>query len=126
MFEKVLVYLSKASKEVKLDAPYIVKIDNLYKDFLEDLKHYNNMSRIHKCFNNQKIRYEPVSKLIEESKKRTLTPAEVNRLEIYFSDLIAGYSVFLNELEKIAEMKFLTKLLILFMMKTKTIEYLQN
>lgn len=102
MFEKVLVYLSKASKEVKLDAPYIVKIDNLYKDFLEDFKHYNNMSRIHKCFNNQKIRYEPVSKLIEESKKRTLTPAEVNRLEIYFSDLIAGYSVFLNELEKIA------------------------
>ena len=102
MLEKVLVYLGKVSKQVKLDALYIVKIDNLYKDFLEDFKHYNKISKLHKCFNNQMIRYEPVSKLIEESKKRTLTLAEVNRLEIYFSDLIAGYSVFLNELKKIA------------------------
>lgn len=102
MIEKVLVYLNKTSTQVKIDDPYIVKIDNLYKDFLEDLKHYNKMSKIHKCFNNQMIRYEPVSKLIEESKKRTLTLAEVNRLEIYFSDLIAGYNIFLNELKKIA------------------------
>lgn len=102
MIEKVLVYLSKEPKQVKLDAPYIVQIDNLYKDFLEDLKHYNKIAQIYRCFNNQMIRYEPVSELIEESKKRTLSPAEVNRLEIYFLDLIAGYSAFLNELKKIA------------------------
>lgn len=110
MIEKVLVNLSKSSKQVKLDAPYIVEIDKLYKDFLEDFKRYNKISRIHKCFNNQKIRYEPVSKLIEESKKRILSPAEVNCLEIYFSDLIAGYSVFLNELKKIAGYEIFNKI----------------
>ena len=101
MFEKVLVYLSKQSKQVKIDAPYITKIDNLYKEFLEDVKHYNKLSKIYKCFNNQMIRYKPVSKLIEESKKGTLSIAKVNLLEIFFSDLIAGYNVFLNELKKI-------------------------
>ena len=117
MFNKVLVYLSKQSKQVKIDAPYIIKIDNLYTEFLEDVKHYNKLSKLHKCFNNQMIRYEPISKLIEESKKGTLSIAEINHLEILFSDLIAGYSVFLNELKKLQAMKSLIKLLILFMMK---------
>ena len=100
--EKVLVYLNKQSIQVKLDAPYIIKIENLYKEFSEDLQHYKKLSKIHKCFNNQMIRYEPVSELMEESKKATLSIAKVNRLEIFFSDLIAGYNVFLNELKKIA------------------------
>ena len=102
MFEKVLIYLNKQSKQEKLDAPYIIKIDNLYDEFLADVKHYNKLSKIYKCFNNQMIRYELISELIEESKKGTLSIAKVNRLEIFFSDLIAGYNVFLIELKKIA------------------------
>lgn len=101
MNDKVLVYLNKYSDKIKLDDPYIIDIKNLYNNFLDDFAHYNKISKLHKCFNNQVLKYKSVEMLIEQSKEQILDVSKVNLLEQYVTDLIAQYSIFLNELKSI-------------------------